>query len=84
MLDESLGIISRLWSGEPYTHEGTHYTVADVTFLPRPLQRPRPAIWLAGRWPYKRPISRAARWDGLMERLARPPVGDTATEAPLR
>ena len=26
----------------------------------------------------------AARWDGLMERLARPPVGDTAVEAPLR
>ena len=44
MLDESLGIISGLWSGEPYTHEGPHYTVADVTFRPRPQQRPRPAI----------------------------------------
>ncbi len=65
MLDEALGIISGLWSEEPYTHEGSHYTVADVTFRPRPQQRPRPAIWLAGRWPYKRPISRAARWDGL-------------------
>lgn len=28
----------------------------------------------------------AARWDGLMERLARPPIGETAVaaEAPLR
>jgi alkanesulfonate monooxygenase SsuD/methylene tetrahydromethanopterin reductase-like flavin-dependent oxidoreductase (luciferase family) len=65
MLDEALEIIGGLWSGDPYTHEGTHYKVDAVTFRPRPLQRPRPAIWLAGRWPYKRPIVRAARWDGL-------------------
>lgn len=65
MLDEALRIIDGLWSGEPYTHEGDHYTVEDVTFRPRPLQAPRPAIWLAGRWPNRRPISRAARWDGL-------------------
>jgi alkanesulfonate monooxygenase SsuD/methylene tetrahydromethanopterin reductase-like flavin-dependent oxidoreductase (luciferase family) len=65
MLDEGLDIIAGLWTGEPYTHTGTDYTVDDVTFRPRPVQRPRPAIWLAGRWPNKRPIGRAARWDGL-------------------
>ena len=65
MLDEGLRIIDGLWAGEPYTHVGDHYTVEEATFRPRPLQRPRPAIWLAGRWPYRRPISRAARWDGL-------------------
>jgi alkanesulfonate monooxygenase SsuD/methylene tetrahydromethanopterin reductase-like flavin-dependent oxidoreductase (luciferase family) len=65
MLDEALAIVAGLWSGEPYTHQGTNYTVEAVAFRPRPLQRPRPAIWLAGRWPYRRPIGRAARWDGL-------------------
>lgn len=65
MLDEALDIISGLWEGEPFTHSGSRYTVDDVTFQPRPVQRPRPPIWLAGRWPNKRPISRAARWDGL-------------------
>jgi len=22
-------------------------------------------VWLAARWPYRRPVQRAARWDGL-------------------
>jgi alkanesulfonate monooxygenase SsuD/methylene tetrahydromethanopterin reductase-like flavin-dependent oxidoreductase (luciferase family) len=65
MLDESLTIIDALWSGEPVDFAGRHHTVRDVTFLPRPVQRPRPPVWVAGRWPYKRPLRRAARWDGL-------------------
>ncbi len=65
MLDESLDIIDRLWSGEPVDFTGEHHTVDDVVFLPRPVQRPRPPVWVAGRWPYKRPLRRAARWDGL-------------------
>ena len=35
------------------------------TFEPRPVQRPRIPVWLAGRWPNRRPVRRAARWDGL-------------------
>jgi alkanesulfonate monooxygenase SsuD/methylene tetrahydromethanopterin reductase-like flavin-dependent oxidoreductase (luciferase family) len=65
MLTEAIEIIDGLWSGEPYRHEGDHYAVDDVAFLPRPMQRPRPPIWVAGRWPYRRPMGRAARWDGL-------------------
>ena len=65
MLDESLQIIDGLWSGEVFTSTGIHYTVDDVRFLPRPVQGPRPPIWLAGRWPNRRPMRRAARWDGL-------------------
>jgi len=29
------------------------------------VQRPRIPIWLAARWPARRPVRRAARWDGL-------------------
>lgn len=65
MLDESLQIIDGLWSGEPFTHRGAAHEVDDVQFLPRPIQRPRPRIWIAARWPYRRPLQRAARWDGL-------------------
>lgn len=64
MLDESMQIINGLWSGETVSHRSAHYTVDEVTFLPRPVQRPRPPIWVAGRWPYRRPLERAARWDG--------------------
>ena len=37
----------------------------DGSFEPRPVQRPRIPVWLASRWPYRRPVKRAARWDGL-------------------
>jgi alkanesulfonate monooxygenase SsuD/methylene tetrahydromethanopterin reductase-like flavin-dependent oxidoreductase (luciferase family) len=32
---------------------------------PPPVQRPRIPVWLAARWPNRRPVRRAARWDGL-------------------
>lgn len=65
MLDEGLAIIDGLWSGAPFSHDGSHYTVREAQFLPGPLQQPRIPIWIAGRWPNKRPFRRAAQWDGL-------------------
>jgi hypothetical protein len=29
------------------------------------VQRPRIPVWAAARWPNRRPVKRAARWDGL-------------------
>jgi alkanesulfonate monooxygenase SsuD/methylene tetrahydromethanopterin reductase-like flavin-dependent oxidoreductase (luciferase family) len=65
MLDEGLEVLTGLWSGERFDFEGQHFTVHDAQFLPTPLQKPRPPIWIAGRWPAKRPFRRAARWDGV-------------------
>ncbi len=65
MLDEALAIISGLWSGEPFSFSGEHYQVTDAQFLPRPVQRPRIPIWVAGVWPNKKPFRRAAAWDGV-------------------
>jgi alkanesulfonate monooxygenase SsuD/methylene tetrahydromethanopterin reductase-like flavin-dependent oxidoreductase (luciferase family) len=65
MLDEGLAILDGLWSGEPFGFRGEHYELDEVTFLPRPLQRPRIPIWVAGMWPRRRPMRRAARWDGV-------------------
>jgi len=64
-LDEGLAILVGLWSGEVFVHHGRHYTVDETVFLPRPLQRPRIPIWVAGRWPARPPFRRAARWDGV-------------------
>lgn len=50
LLDRGLEQLSALWSGE---------------FEPRPLQQPRIPVWVAARWPNRRPLRRAARWDGL-------------------
>ena len=50
LLDEGLTRLTALWDGE---------------FEPPPLQQPRIPIWVASRWPKRRPLRRAARWDGL-------------------
>lgn len=65
MLDEGLEILTGLWTGEPFEFHGDHYDLERVTFLPRPTQQPRIPIWVAAMWPRRRPVRRAARWDGL-------------------
>jgi alkanesulfonate monooxygenase SsuD/methylene tetrahydromethanopterin reductase-like flavin-dependent oxidoreductase (luciferase family) len=66
LLDESLEILTGLWSGEAFRYEGEHYHVEEMTFLPRPVQRPRIPIWVVGAWPSKRSMNRALRYDGLL------------------
>lgn len=65
-LDEGLDLLHRYWSGEPVNHDGHHYQVHDVTLLPATVQRPRPPVWVGGFWPHRRPVRRAARWDGVV------------------
>jgi alkanesulfonate monooxygenase SsuD/methylene tetrahydromethanopterin reductase-like flavin-dependent oxidoreductase (luciferase family) len=50
LLDERLDRLLAYWAGE---------------FEPRPVQRPRIPVWVAARWPNRRPLRRAARFDGL-------------------
>jgi alkanesulfonate monooxygenase SsuD/methylene tetrahydromethanopterin reductase-like flavin-dependent oxidoreductase (luciferase family) len=64
-LDEGLAPLNRYWSGEPVDHHGRHYRVRDVTCCP-PRCNARPPIWIGGFWPHRRPIRRAARWDGVV------------------
>jgi alkanesulfonate monooxygenase SsuD/methylene tetrahydromethanopterin reductase-like flavin-dependent oxidoreductase (luciferase family) len=61
-LTESLEVIERLWTGEPVSYAGRHFTLEDVRISLPPQQRPRPPIWLA------------ANADGGVERAAR--LGD--------
>jgi alkanesulfonate monooxygenase SsuD/methylene tetrahydromethanopterin reductase-like flavin-dependent oxidoreductase (luciferase family) len=50
LLDEGLDRLDGYWRGE---------------FKPPPVQQPRIPVWVAGRWPNRRPLRRAARWDGF-------------------
>jgi alkanesulfonate monooxygenase SsuD/methylene tetrahydromethanopterin reductase-like flavin-dependent oxidoreductase (luciferase family) len=63
-LDEGLEVLTRLWSGQTVSFRGRHYRVDQVAFQPTPVQRPRIPIWVAGVWPRRRPLRRAARFDG--------------------
>lgn len=65
-LDESLEILTGLWSGEPFSYEGEHYRLEEMTFLPKPVQSPRPPIWVVGAWPSRNSMNRALRYDGLL------------------
>ncbi|WP_406733425.1 LLM class flavin-dependent oxidoreductase [Streptomyces sp. NBC_01794] len=69
-LDEGLDLLQRFWSGEPVSHDGQHYQVRDVTLLPATVQHPRPPVWIAGFWPNRPPMRRAARWDGAVPLFA--------------
>ena len=66
LLDESLEILTGLWSGEPFSYDGKHYRLEEMTFLPPPVQRPRIPIWVVGAWPSKKSMNRALRYDGLL------------------
>ena len=51
LLDTGLDRLASFWAGE---------------FEPRPVQSPRIPVWVAGRWKTRRrPLERAARWDGF-------------------
>jgi alkanesulfonate monooxygenase SsuD/methylene tetrahydromethanopterin reductase-like flavin-dependent oxidoreductase (luciferase family) len=45
--DETLEVLLRALTEEGFTYEGRHYIIPETTIFPRPLQQPRPPVWLA-------------------------------------
>ena len=82
ILDEGLAVVAGLWTGEPFSFRGRHFTIDEVTFLPPPVRRPRPPIWIGGGYPNPRAIGRALRWDGtcMYRRAGGPLRGDDVRE----
>jgi alkanesulfonate monooxygenase SsuD/methylene tetrahydromethanopterin reductase-like flavin-dependent oxidoreductase (luciferase family) len=66
MLDEGLQILTGLWTGEPLSFEGKHYHNHQAQIVPSCLQSPRIPIWVAASYGRKRPMRRAARFDGVV------------------
>lgn len=48
MSDEYIRIVEAAWSGDMPSFEGAYFKFANAGFSPRPVQRPRPPIWVAG------------------------------------
>lgn len=63
--DEALEIIDRMLRGERVDHRGEHYSV-QAQLHPAAMQSPRPPIWIAATPPHRKPLERAARWDGVV------------------
>lgn len=64
-LDEGAELLCRMWSGGEVDFHGAHFMADRVTVLPRPLQQPRIPMWFASRGDARKPVRRAARYDGL-------------------
>ncbi len=47
-LEEALAVIKRLWTEDRVTHHGTYFHLSGVGASVRPMQRPRPPVWLGG------------------------------------
>jgi probable F420-dependent oxidoreductase len=58
-LEESIGLLRRLWTEREVPGTGRFWRFDPVTVHPRPVQRPHPPLWVAGNAP--RAIDRAAR-----------------------
>lgn len=64
--DEALEVMAGLWSGEPFSYDGEHFTVDEAVMRPTPVQEPRIPVVIGGWWPFKKPFERGARWDGIV------------------
>jgi alkanesulfonate monooxygenase SsuD/methylene tetrahydromethanopterin reductase-like flavin-dependent oxidoreductase (luciferase family) len=49
VMDEWLEALDRLWRDDTATYHGELISFDDVDLRPRPVQRPRPPIWIGGR-----------------------------------
>jgi alkanesulfonate monooxygenase SsuD/methylene tetrahydromethanopterin reductase-like flavin-dependent oxidoreductase (luciferase family) len=48
LLEDALEIATRLFTGEAASYNGRVVSIHDAQLLPRPVQRPRPPIWIGG------------------------------------
>lgn len=60
--DEILEALTTLWTAELPAHRGTYFEITGLAVEPRPLQKPRPPIYIGGN--SKPALRRAARFDG--------------------
>ena len=60
IMDEALEILIRAWTEENFTFEGVHFQHRNVNLTPKPVQQPRPEVWVgrAGR----PGVRRVAQW----------------------
>ena len=57
---EAIEVLRRLFTEDAVTFEGEYYQYRDVALRPRPIQKPRPPIWVASK--AEGAVRAAARW----------------------
>jgi probable F420-dependent oxidoreductase len=49
--DESIRIMKEAWTNDRPEFHGNHFNIAGIKFLPKPVQKPHPPIWVGGESP---------------------------------
>ena len=64
LLDEAIDLIVAAWTDEYPTHAGPTWSVQELGQRPRPVQQPRPPIWVGGSTPHalRRVAERGDGW----------------------
>jgi alkanesulfonate monooxygenase SsuD/methylene tetrahydromethanopterin reductase-like flavin-dependent oxidoreductase (luciferase family) len=65
IVDEGAELLASYLAGQRVDHAGPHYRAGDVQLLPASHQQPRVPLWFAVRGRARRPVRRAARYEGL-------------------
>ena len=71
LLEDTLEIVTRLFSGEVVSYEGKRISLRAAQILPRPVQHPHPPIWIGGTGP-RRTLPLAARYADVWHAFGTP------------
>ena len=44
---EALSIIPRMWTEDPFSHQGHYFNIPPRSVIPKPVQKPHPPLWMA-------------------------------------
>jgi alkanesulfonate monooxygenase SsuD/methylene tetrahydromethanopterin reductase-like flavin-dependent oxidoreductase (luciferase family) len=66
---EGLDVLELLWSGERVNYAGKHFRLKDAIAAPRPVQKPRPPLWIGAGGPrmLRLTAERADVWNPSVE-----------------
>ena len=71
LLEDTLEIVTRLFTGETVSYDGKVVSLADAQMSPLPVQRPHPPIWIGGQGP-KRTLPLVARYADVWHSFGTP------------
>lgn len=74
--DEFIQVVRELWRSDEISFSGAHYRIPRTLFLPKPLQRPSPPIWIGGN--SARAMRRVAAFGDGWHPTSRMPVSEMA------
>jgi probable F420-dependent oxidoreductase len=78
---EAIEVIDALWSNDEIDHRGRYFDLRGIGIRPRPLQRPRPPIWIGAT--VDRAVERAARLGDAWLMTSLPTMGDLAAQVEI-